>query len=415
MANALLAVLAVLFLARGAEAAGWSNAPGRVPRFEGRYERLGDGRILAVGGDSQSGLFAGPTATEIYNPRTGAWKQVAPLPEPRGWPFTAVLDEDHVLLVGGWTANGVGTATGFVYSIKADRWAKLKNPLPIDLANTHCWMDAPVLPGGQVLIAGGWSLAGGFPGFISTRSFVFTPGRHHPEDGTWSETGPLSAPRSTASVLRLDDGRFLHVGGIQEPLAFTTTATGDIFNPRTMTWSAIPPMPPTTTDDNLADFGYTEALNTDGNAGSRWQPLAAVLGNGEVLVAGGATFGFTNFVIRKSAVIFNPRRNTWRETAPLSEWRDGGRGAALRSRDDEVLFIGRSHFGFTDDLSVEKFVEGERWVPISSPTSDPTLSSFGGFALQVERGLLFLVGAVNATPGDLVASGTNFLFVPGGR
>ena len=197
-------------------------------RIEGRFERLQDGRILAIGGDSGFDYAAPPTEVDVYDPQRDRWEPaVTYMPQGRIWPFTAVLKTGQVLVVGGTldvTPEGV-QRTGWIYTPgpNGGRWAALAKPLPIPLSNTHSFMDAVTLDDGDVLIAGGFDIAS-----VSRRAFLYRPGNPRAEEGRWIEVGQMNAPRSTAVVRKLRDGRVLHATGIAEPINFTPAATADI-------------------------------------------------------------------------------------------------------------------------------------------------------------------------------------------
>ena len=73
--------------------------------------------------------------------------------------------------------------------------------------------------------------------------------------------GDLLTGRANAQVVRLADGRVLATGG---ETAYGTTASAEIWDPATNTWTALPPMPE-----------------------PRAMGAATLLGDGTVLIAGG--------------------------------------------------------------------------------------------------------------------------------
>ena len=111
---------------------------------------------------------------------------------------------------------------------------------------------ATLLPGGQVLVAGGQSPKG--PSLASAELYDAA-------SGTFETTGSMLVPRSYQSAVVLKDGRVLVVNG-----DFGETA--EIYDPATGSFLAGPP---------LAIHGRSEAV--------------ALLSDGRVLVAGGDSAG----------------------------------------------------------------------------------------------------------------------------
>jgi hypothetical protein len=365
------------------------RSPDPHARMGATYSVLDDGRILAVGGFSQ--FFAVPTdACDLFDPRTGRWQSAAPLPSARAWHWAAVLLSGEVLVTGGTSDNTIdlqAQADSFVYDPRADRWTTLTEaPLPTPAMNTHARMDAIVLDDGRVLVAGGWRLNWHLDplsgaeiidtNVILTDAFLFDPSAR-----TWMATGSMNAPRATAAVIKLNDGRVLHVGGIENP-SFMSSATGDVYDPRSGVWTPTPSMPDSSTDDDPST-GYSDATNPDLNHGSRWQHAGALLPNGTVLIAGGTVFNGPSggFVVRRSALIYDPRQNTWREVAPMSDRRTGAR--AVRHTGDRILVVGSSFFASGDLQSTEEFFRGA-WSPGPGLSNDASVSIFDGGLVRVK-------------------------------
>jgi hypothetical protein len=108
-------------------------------RFEARYVKLKDGRVLAIGGDT--GWFAadGQTSVEAYDPAQGAWAAVADAPVPLDWFFSALLLDGRVLVWGRGVSpdgNFAPHDDSFVYDPAIDRWSPTGR-FPMPIMNTH--------------------------------------------------------------------------------------------------------------------------------------------------------------------------------------------------------------------------------------------------------------------------------------
>src|SRR2546427_10270242 len=127
--------------------------------------------------------------------------------------------------------------------------------------------------------------------------------------GTWVAAGNMSAARSGACTVALNDGRLLISGGAD---ANGATATADLFS-TTGSWSA------------------AASMNSP-----RSHQSCAVLQDGRVLVAGGTTTssgGVTN-----SAEIYDPSADSWSQVGLMNDARSGATASVLQ--DGRVLITG---------------------------------------------------------------------------
>src|SRR5207247_2427148 len=125
--------------------------------------------------------------------------------------------------------------------------------------------------------------------------------------GTWVAAGNMSAARSGACTVALNDGRLLISGGAD---ANGPTATADLFS-TTGSWSA------------------AASMNSP-----RSHQSCAVLQDGRVLVAGGTTSGSG---ITNSAEIYDPSADSWAQ-ALMNDARSGATASVLQ--DGRVLITG---------------------------------------------------------------------------
>lgn len=212
-----------------------------VARFNFSANTLGNGEILAAGGDNGAGdccttssrqkiggyssaipespCFCphGITSAELYNPTTGKWIPTGSLNKPRTL-FTATSIPDgtfRVLAAGGITCN-IRSSSCSVYSSAevfdptTGKWTlsgRMHSPRYNEAA-------AQLNPGtGQVLVEGGSSSSA-----VLASAEIFTV-----STGTWSLTGSMNDARSAQRDIKLTSGLILVAGG--------GTATAELFTP----------------------------------------------------------------------------------------------------------------------------------------------------------------------------------------
>lgn len=326
-------------------------------RFAHRAVVLPDGRVVVLGGISTRGTDGGSLAsTEIFNPSNGTWGPLTPMSVTRNQLAASLLPNGTVIAIGGvglnstevlngaaWEPpqlmpqgrrttgvptllptgelllssgdnNGTPIAVTELYSIDGGAWTTNG----ATLAAIHADFAAPLLPSGEVLIAGGAAAAEIFDPATGTVRSVGTPpggtrvgstatllhdGRvllaggansaatppqlYDLTTGQWIPTGPMVTPRAHHTATLLPSGKVLVAGGITDSALPLSAA--ELFDPATSTWTAV------------------QAL-----ANARYDHRAALLLTGEVLVAGG--FGGAS----NTAERFNPVTETWSSAGTLN-------------------------------------------------------------------------------------------------
>jgi hypothetical protein len=178
--------------------------------------RLPDGRVLIVGGGNDDGPLA---SAELYDPATGTFSETGSLPEPRAGHSLALLRDGRVLVVGG-SDDGASGGNLVYYPV-----AQLYDPAsgtftPTgSLAFARSMQTATVLPDGRVLVAGG-SYVAGQPGSVT----VPTAEIYDPATGTFSSVGDTVVSRDEPVAVTLPGGRVLLAGG----WAFAGDTVGDL-------------------------------------------------------------------------------------------------------------------------------------------------------------------------------------------
>jgi hypothetical protein len=215
--SALLMMLGSTFAAADTEPSG----PMATARYRHVSAPLDGGRALVAGGFFENSGLATATA-EIYNPDTNTFTATGSLGTARVYAGAATLMDWRVLVVGGATANQsppAPLATAEIFDPAAGTWtatgtmnAARQSPVALRLAS------------GLVLVIGG----------DSTQS---TCELFDPATGLFTPTGSLLGPRVDFAASALDDGRVLVVGG-QPSTDLPALASAEIWDPSTGTWAA---------------------------------------------------------------------------------------------------------------------------------------------------------------------------------
>ena len=141
---------------------------------------------------------------------------------------------------------------------------------------------ATLLPGGKVLVAGGFDV----------RTYFVSAELYDTATGIWTATGSLATARAGHTATLLPNGKVLVAGGFNPTSG--NIASAELYDPASGTWTAT---------GNLVN---THVLHT-----------ATLLPNGKVLVTGGLD------TIPSSAELYDPASGTWTATGDLIIARNG--------------------------------------------------------------------------------------------
>jgi N-acetylneuraminic acid mutarotase len=247
--------------------------------------------ILTLGSDSQS-----PGTSEIVDLATGASKPIAP-PGTFGGARLDLLPDGRVWLTGGI----VGDKRSFFFDPQAEQWSR--GP---DVPNDLYIGSVTPLPGGRILVGGllqamtldvktgAWTLAARYPVRWSNYTATVLPGgdvllaggsedvaqpdgreipvattrvvRYNHVTGRIAPAAAMPAPRAFSSAVLLRDGRVLFAGGVSASVDTQAdpVATAELYDPVKDAWSPAMSMPE-----------------------ARAQASAVVLNDGTVLEVGG--------------------------------------------------------------------------------------------------------------------------------
>ncbi|MGO9789292.1 MAG: Kelch repeat-containing protein, partial [Solirubrobacteraceae bacterium] len=216
-----------------------------------------------------------------YNPSTNGWSAAGSPPSAQRAGGAALLSTGEVLLVGGFNDDLQGdssyqqSAAAEVYAPATNAWRSVSS-MSVGRADP----TIAVLPGGDVLVAGG--ATGGYgEGQILTSAELYDPSTN-----SWSATASMSVGRAAAASASLPSGKVLVAGGINavnpgndNPTA-PPLASAEIYGPASRSWSVVPDM----------STGRSEAA-------------AVLLPSGKVLVVGGISgFGSAQTVLASAEI-----------------------------------------------------------------------------------------------------------------
>ncbi len=196
---------------------------------------LDDGRVLVIGGfeivTSGTGYDSRISgATEIFNPQTGEWRQVATMVQPLFGQAAVLLSDGRVLVVGGAKIDGMGTGTARaeIYDPATDTWTPTE-----DMAAERGEPNAVLLSDGRVLVTG--------DRFYDIRAVTGKAETYDPDTGAWTSAEDMSKASVGHTLTLLPDGRVLAAGGMHPTNRhYGAYSMTEIFDPDSNSWSPGP-------------------------------------------------------------------------------------------------------------------------------------------------------------------------------
>jgi hypothetical protein len=233
-----------------------------VPRRNHTSTRLLDGRVFVTGGIGRcDGQVCNSLASsEIYSPQTGQWLPAASMPTRRVGHAAVLLRDGRVLVVGGCTETGLpcDTLGAIVYDLAQNTWTSTGEML---VKRTEA--NATLLSDGVVIVTGGldddgfdelgverydpaldtWSPAGSLhEGRLGSSATLLSTGQillaggdtssaelYDPATEVSSPTDPMSVGRSNFAAIALRDHDVLAVGGLD--LSHDVLASAELYHP----------------------------------------------------------------------------------------------------------------------------------------------------------------------------------------
>jgi len=246
-----------------------SAAPSPIARFESQRVVV-NGKLYVFGGYANSDLQA-TRRSDVYDPATDSWTQLADMPEPITHAGQAV-NGNTIYFAGGNFGDGYGPSTDHVwkYDIVRNSWSP-GSALP-----------APRFSGALVRVGHTLHFIGGATRDVISRvtvdrgeHFVFSLG------GTgWTQAAPLPNPRNHFGSAMLQ-GKVYVIGGQHKDAEGTSNQEQvDVYDPSTDTWTRAADLPAPRSHIGASTFVMSDYILVAGgsaNDGGSGTALADVL------------------------------------------------------------------------------------------------------------------------------------------
>ncbi|MBA2468694.1 MAG: PQQ-binding-like beta-propeller repeat protein [Chloroflexia bacterium] len=269
-----------------------------------------------------------------------AWQTTAPIPAP-GSEFSAAVVDGVIYVAGGFDVE----SRLFAFD-----------------TSTAAWTERAALPeprhhAGLAALDGYVYLAGGHD---HESQAVDTCWRYDPAQDAWEELPPLPQGSRGALGLAALDGKVYAVGGSSGDLSGPATADCACFDPATMAWTALEPMP------------------------TAREHLAVAAASGVLVAVGGRNGGDVGDGMAGATEVFDTGTASWSAGSPLPVPRSG---MGVASAVEEIIVIGGEGIeGLYADVS--------RYDPVANVWDAlPSLPAgrHGAAAAYVD-GLLYVIG-----------------------
>jgi hypothetical protein len=271
-----------------------------VPRAAHAAIALLDGRVLLIGGCVEESCEAGPQSATVdaYDPSSRRFTRLGQLLDRRLSAVAMPLPSGEILIAGGWVGPHVSPLVeAFDPALGRSRRLPALSVARADIAAVR-------LEDGRILLAGGYDGEG--PVDLVE---IFDPSK-----GTVAPAGRLSIPRAGAGGALLANGQVLLVGGATE--GRRPTAAAELFDPASGRSTPV---------GSLAQARYKHAV--------------VGLRDSRVLVIGGSDHRDAQGKLR-SIEVFDPTSNSFRSAGQLLEPRFKIPATVLLLGNGKVLIAG---------------------------------------------------------------------------
>lgn len=244
------------------------------------------GYTLAASVDGNSAI------SHLYDPTAGTFTATGSMAQARATVSAVLLADGRVLVSGGVGVSGelssseiFDPATGTFSATGSLNVARARHTMTL-------------LPNGKVLVAGGRTFSGP-PITVFASAEIFDPNANGGV-GAFTVTANMNSPRDEARAVLLSNGDVLIAGGFVSYQTNLSSATADIFNPATNSFT----------------------LSANNMSVARAHPAATGLPDGTVLVAGGVPDTGATTPSTASADIFTLATGTFATTGAMSAPRE---------------------------------------------------------------------------------------------
>jgi N-acetylneuraminic acid mutarotase len=242
--------LALAFWAAVSEAqppqGAWSKAaPLPGVRSELQAVALGD-KIYAIGGntvvmrDGKIDIVPDSGINEVYDPATGSWRALAPVPMGANHTGIAAMD-GKIYVGGGFLGRGhmMSTDRFYAYDPAADRWQ--------ELARLSSPRGAPafIAVGGKIHSIGGR--------IVNADGAVGTHEVYDPATNRWTPAAPLPTPRDHVGIAVVDGKIHVYVGRKTDAV-MSKVGLHDVYDPATDRWTPAAAMPIAVSSGTFAQY-----------------------------------------------------------------------------------------------------------------------------------------------------------------
>jgi hypothetical protein len=267
----------------------------------------------------------------VAQAQTPSWQYTGSLNTDRWLSEMVTLDNNTVLVVGGYQAQNGALASCEIYDPATASWTYTGS-----LTIARAMPTLVKLPNGHVL-----SLCGAttFGGTESTGSVE----EYDPATGTWKTVGSLQVHRMLPTATTMTDGKILIAGGLTERSGTTTSC--EVYDPSTNT-----------------------SVLTGSLAQNRYAAQAVLLGDGRVMVAGGRDGGSSSNYFSECE-IFDPTTDTWDITSPMHQARIVG--ILTKFSDNTILAAAGRNSPSSSATGSEIFTLGSMQWQSTDPIKQP--------------------------------------------
>src|SRR5439155_1493894 len=151
------------------------------------------------------------------------WTYTGSMATARGFHTATPLPGGRVLVAGGYNDTSGVLASAEVYDPASGTWSPTGN-----MVTGREYHTAAHLPGGRVLVAGGFGPSGSSGTLAGAEVY-------DPASGAWAPTGSMATPRELHTATRLPGGGVLVAGGLRGYNHYLATA--EVYDPASGTWS----------------------------------------------------------------------------------------------------------------------------------------------------------------------------------